>query len=159
VTVIAVSYNGTNWYDCKVYWLTAPDTNICIKALGTVFNPQISIKGKQRVCVGARALLQLVTPPLIGEATYEWYKDDVLCDGVDGPEYDIPLVTFWDAGVYRVLAHDESKSLYESDLFVLEVLPEGSLPAASYAALMILVVTIGSVWAWRSRRHGENRGK
>ena len=79
---------------------------------------------------------------MVGTVTIAWYKDGVVLEGQAGTEYHISNVTPDDAGEYQLLVTDESKGLYESPPFVLEVITEASMPVSSIVALGLLTLVL-----------------
>ncbi len=112
----------------------------------------VTIHGTGRVEDGGRVVLRLTTPPLVGNVTVEWYKDDVLMEGMTALEYVIPIVSMTDAGVYYVIVTDESKTVYQSPPFVLTVLPEGSMPVSGALTVGVLVALLAGLGIRRQRR-------
>ncbi len=113
----------------------------------------VTIHGTGRVEDGGRVVLRLTTPPLVGNVTVEWYKDDVLMEGMTALEYVIPIVSMTDAGVYYVIVTDESKTVYQSPPFVLTVLPEGSMPVSGALTVGVLVALLAGLGIRRQRIH------
>ncbi len=118
--------------------------------------PSVYIIGKPRVTVGSTLVLRASVSSLVGAITYRWSKDNVTIPAGVYSAYSIPEVAYEHAGVYRVQVEDESKALFESPPFVLQVLPEGSLPAVGVAALGVLTALMACAGA---RRVGMRQGK
>ncbi len=109
---------------------------------GNTGSGQALIIGSQKVKEGDAVTLSAFLSYMVGTVTIAWYKDGVALDGQTGPEYHISSATPDDAGEYKLLVTDESKGLYESPLFVLEVLTEADMPVSGLAVLAILALVL-----------------
>lgn len=144
-----ISDTGTSYTDVHASGGTWTNTNVCIKAIAERQDEEegegeppatgVSILGRPRVEVGDPVILSLSLPPLTGEVTVEWYKNDVLLPGVVAYAYYIPSVDYSHAGTYRAVVTDESKAVYESAPFVLQVLEAGSMPSSHWITLIALL--------------------
>ena len=114
--------------------------------------PSVRITGPRRAEVGQSITLVGQWTSLVGELDFEWHKDGSEIIGAEGPEYHIPFADFADAGDYVLFIEDESKALWESDPFTLEVFPEGSLPTGSLLMLGLLAVVITGAGVRHNRR-------
>jgi len=88
---------------------------------------------------------------MVGEVTISWYKDGEAISGATSAEYRIGSVVPDDAGEYRVLVTDQSKGLYESPPFVLEVVSAESMPVSGLAAVSALALVLSWVGIRRFR--------
>lgn len=136
------------------------NANVCIKAFAgerTILppTPTVRIVGRPRVEIGSHAVLKAETAHLVGSVSYEWLKDSVAIPGAIAVEYVITQVDESHAGVYVLRVTDESKGVYESAPFILEVLPEGSLPVSTMLVLMFVTVIflLASTWQMRLPHH------
>jgi hypothetical protein len=73
-----------------------------------------------------------------GEATFQWQKDFVDIPGEIGMSLQLSNVMDADEGVYTLVVTDESKGVYTSAGYTLDVLPEGSVPVAGGFGLALL---------------------
>lgn len=132
------------------------NTNVCIKAIAGYReveppSPSVRIVGNPRAEIGARAELKGAVENMTGSITYAWFKDEAPLPGEMGQQYIIPEVEESHAGSYVLQVTDESKGVYNSPPFVLEVLPEGTLPLSAGALLGILALTAAGIGTLRRR--------
>jgi len=121
---------------------------------GSTGSGQALIIGSQKVKEGDAVTLSAFLSYMVGTVTIAWYKDGVALDGQTGTEYHISSVTPDDAGEYKLLVTDESKGLYESPPFVLEVVAATNMPVSGIVVLGILAAAL----AWAAVR-GNNARK
>lgn len=134
------------------------NTNVCIKAITGVRQnapnlPEVRIMGRPRIEEGKMVILTAYTANMTGTVTYEWYKDDQIIPNANGSQYTILQVDMSHAGVYILKVTDESKGVYQSPPFVLEVLPDGSMPASESRMIIVLalLLTLLTISAIRRR--------
>ena len=136
-----ISGNGNYFEDIQGYYAGG---NVCIKAFAGYIAPPVPtvrIVGSPHAEIGTRVVLSSTVTNMTGTVTYAWFKDGTALPGAIAPEYIIPELEESHAGSYVLEATDESKGIYTSPPFVLEVLPEGALPvsgALQVAALALL---------------------
>lgn len=109
---------------------------------GSTGSGQALIIGSQKVKEGDAVTLSAFLSYMVGTVTIAWYKDGAVLDGQTGTEYHISSATPDDAGEYKLVVTDESKGLYESPPFVLEVLTEADMPVSSLAVLAVLTLML-----------------
>jgi len=129
-----------------------------------VFNLQVESAGAGGVItsdpapgwIQAEEPLTLTGPA--GSATYVWFVDGMLVEnggrisGADTETLVFSPVLVDDAGTYTVAYDDGSKATVESQPFVLEVLPAGSLPLVGLAGMAAVSAALAAFGARRLRR-------
>lgn len=151
---------ATNREEYEAYYQYGPDAYVTYALNPAVYpggtgSGQALILGSQKVKEGDAVTLSAFLSYMVGTVTIAWYKDGAVLDGQTGTEYHISSVTPADAGEYKLLVTDESKGLYESPPFVLEVTAEESMPVSSIVALGLLTFTL----PWLvGRRRKSGRG-
>lgn len=138
---------ATNREEYEAYYQYGPDAYVTYALNPSVFpgstgSGQAIILGSQKVKEGDAVTLSAFLSYMVGTVTIAWYKDGVVLEGQAGTEYHISNVTPDDAGEYHLLVTDESKGLYESPPFVLEVITEASMPVSSIVALGLLTLVL-----------------
>ncbi len=81
---------------------------------------------------------------MLGHLSYEWFFNGQSL-GVYTATLTLTDVTAFNAGAYTVRVYDDSKGVYESEPFVLEVLAEGALPVGAGAGLAVLLAAAGAL--------------
>lgn len=120
---------------------------------GNTGSGEALILGSPQVREGAAVTLRALLSYMTGAVTITWYKDGVPLDGEAGTEYYINSATAADAGEYKILVTDESKGLYESPPFILDVITAADMPVSGIAALGLLALT----FSWFGIRRGKAR--
>ncbi len=84
----------------------------------------------------------------------QWSKDGSELSGENALTLTFPAVTLEDAGSYQLTIADESKGLFTSSPFVLNVIPEGGVPVAGGLGLGILasICALGGATVIRRKR-------
>ena len=101
---------------------------------------------------GSPLTLTAVVPGLVEPATYQWTKDAVpLLDNTSNPNR-IDAVTLDAAGWYGCQVTDGSKTRHDLAPVLIQVFPEGSLPAASPIVLFLTAVGCVAIALVRGRR-------
>ena len=147
---------ATNREEYEAYSAYGPAAYISFALNPTVFPAgggagEVVILGSPTVREGQPATLRVLASYMVGAVTINWYKDSAALGGETGSEYHIPSATPGDAGEYKVLVTDESKGLYESPPFYLEVIDADSLPASSFIAIGVLALAV-SCFVMRRQR-------
>jgi hypothetical protein len=70
-------------------------------------------------------------------AAYQWTKDGVAIDDATSDTYHVDALSTADTGWYTCQLTDSGKYLLTLPAVHIEVFPQGSLPAAGYAALFL----------------------
>lgn len=154
-----ISTNGTYFEDALNYY---PNTNVCIKAFAGYVappEPEVYITGSPHVEIGSRVTLTGVVLNIEGDKTYAWLKDSVVIPGAQALEYVIPEVEMSHAGSYVFRVTDASSHQYSSSPFVLEVLPEGSVPVTSALSIAVLTLLMAGLGTLRGKRFVANRNR
>ena len=151
-----LSDNGSYFEDITTLGDDYASANVCIKAIAgnrevTPPTPSVQIAGRPRVELGDPVTLNAVGANLVGAVTYAWFKDDAPLPGAVAPQYVIPEADYTHAGSYVVEVTDESKGIYRSDPFVLEVLAVGSLPLSNVLGVITLALLATGVFVLRRR--------
>jgi len=107
-------------------------------------NPGVIITGPDAVEVDNMVTLHASITDMTGPFSYQWSLNGTPIIGANAAEYLIPAAQYSDAGTYTVSVTDGSTNTYNSPDFVLEVLPQGSLPLSSavLTTLMFLIIAI-----------------
>lgn len=111
--------------------------------------PSGTIKVEEGGTIDLKVVVKDLTPPI----SYQWtHNGDDL--GVNTANLVIRNVTTADAGNYQCIVTDASKAIYASEIVVVQVLAEGTIPVATGIGLAIItgVCTLGGVMALRRRR-------
>ena len=116
--------------------------------------PSVRIVGRPRVEVGELALLTAQTTGMQGLVSYAWTKDGIPLAATSA-EYVIAEVDYDHAGLYIVTVEDQSKAVYTSEPFMLEVLPFGSLPVSSLFTMVIAAVALSGLGAAHQKYHNR----
>jgi|GEM_PF-795527 len=146
----------TNRQEYEAYYSYGPDAYVSFALNPSVFpngtgSGEVTILGRPRVKEGEEVVLQALLSYMVGEVTISWYKDGEAISGATSAEYRIGSVVPDDAGEYRVLVTDQSKGLYESPPFVLEVVSAESMPVSGLAAVSALALVLSWVGIRRFR--------
>jgi len=138
---------ATNREEYEAYFQYGPDAYVTYALNPAVYpggtgSGQALILGSQKVKEGDAVTLSAFLSYMVGTVTIVWYKDGAVLDGQTGTEYHISSVTPADAGEYKLLVTDESKGLYESPPFLLEVVTSTSMPVSGAVVLGILAAAL-----------------
>lgn len=149
-----LSDNGTYFDDITTLGDDYVNANVCIKAIAgsrevTPPTPSVNISGRPKVELGDSVTLTAVGANLMGTVTYAWFKDDAPLAGAVAPQYVITEADYTHSGSYVVEATDQSKGIYRSDPFVLEVLAVGSLPLSNALVVIALVLLVSGAFTLR----------
>lgn len=107
--------------------------------------PRAVIYGmSSRVWEGSTVTLRAGGEGFSGYLSYEWFFNGEPL-GVYTSTLTLTDVTAFNAGAYTVRVYDDSKGVYESEPFVLEVLAEGALPVGAGAGLAVLLAAAGAL--------------
>ena len=141
-----ISYSGEDY----------ENTNVCIKAIAgireiTPPTPSVRIVGDPQAEIGTRVELKGAVENMTGTITYAWFKDEAPLSGQAGQQYIISSVEESHAGSYVLQVTDESKGIYTSPPFILEVLPAGTLPLSAVSILGALALVASGVGTLRRR--------
>lgn len=147
---------ATNREEYEAYYQYGPDAYVTYALNPAVFpgntgSGQALILGSQKVKEGDAVTLSAFLSYMVGTVTIAWYKDGVVLEGQTSTEYHISSVTPEDAGEYKLLVTDESKGLYESPPFLLEVIAEASMPVSSIVTLGLLTLVLPWLGGWRRK--------
>jgi len=119
-------------------------------------DPGVIITGLSPVEENDEVILRATLTDMTGPFAYQWSLDGSPLIGATDAEYVIPAAQISDGGAYTVMVTDGSATDYTSPDFILQVVPEGSLPASSLSViscLMLLVIASGALCVSR-RRYG-----
>jgi len=109
--------------------------------------------GRIKVEEGGTIDLKVVVKDPVPPVTYQWTKngEDL---GVDSPNLIIRNVTTADAGNYQCVVTDGSKGMYASDVVIVEIVAEGTIPVATGIGLAVItaICSLGGVMALRRRK-------
>lgn len=120
---------------------------------GEVLPPGVTLIGRPNVEVGNSTTLRAFVTSIEGAVSYQWYKNGIPIPGATGEEYMLSNASSEDSGMYRVVVQAGADS-YQSQLFPLNVVAEGSLPAGSLSVICILLAVLGAAGASRACRRG-----
>lgn len=111
--------------------------------------PSGTIKVEEGGTIDLKVVVKDPVPPV----SYAWTHNGDPC-GEDSPNLVIRNVTTADAGNYQCVVTDGSKGMYASEVVVVQVVPEGTIPVATGIGLAVItaVCSIGGVMALRKRR-------
>lgn len=154
----------TNHQEYEAYYSYGPDAYVSFALNPSVFpngtgSGEVTILGRPKVKEGDQVTLQALLSYMVGEVTIGWYKDGEVISGATGAEYRIDSVVPEDAGEYRVLVTDQSKGLYESPPFVLEVVSAESMPVSGLAAVVVFALVLSWVGIRQCRPFRVQRPK
>ena len=146
------------------YYSYGPDAYVSFALNPSVFpngtgSGEVTILGRPKVKEGDQVTLQALLSYMVGEVTIGWYKDGEVISGATGAEYRIDSVVPEDAGEYRVLVTDQSKGLYESPPFVLQVVSAESMPVSGLAAVVVFALVLSWVGIRQCRPFRVQRPK
>ena len=114
--------------------------------------PYIEVSRKGWFEAGQSVTLTAVAPGMTGKGAYQWSKDGVpIPDATDNP-YHIDSLTEADTGWYGCQITSAAKEVLTPQPVLIQVFPQGSLPAAGYAALILTAAACVLVGVLR-RRH------
>jgi hypothetical protein len=88
--------------------------------------------------VGDALSLRCAVLGATGNVGFQWSKNGTPIGGATSATYAIASLALTDSGTYKIVATDQSKASIEATA-VVNVYPEGSLPAANYVSLAVLL--------------------
>lgn len=145
---------ASNREEYDAYHAFGPDTYISFALNPTVFPSgsgpgEVLILGSPKVREGQPVTLRLLLSYMVGEVNITWFRNGSALQDISGTEYHIAAATADDAGEYIVLVTDESKALYESPPFVLEVITADSMPISGVLLIVALMAALAGIGMWR----------
>ena len=114
--------------------------------------PYIQVSRNGWLEAGQAVTLAAVTPGLTGKGAYQWSKDGVPIPAATDNPYHIDSLTEADSGWYGCQITSDTKDVLTPQPVHIQVFPEGSLPAAGYAALILTAAACVLLGVLR-RRH------
>jgi hypothetical protein len=112
----------------------------------------LTIIGSRYAALGAHVILRVGgLPALVGNVTYEWYRDGALIPGAVTDTYEIASAGYEHSGTYHVMVTDESKGIFMSSPFVL-IVTDSPLPAANLIMLGMLTLVLTGLGAKNIRK-------
>lgn len=104
--------------------------------------PKVSLRGASRVEKNGYTVLRVTVEANKGPLTVYWYLNGMLVQSGPETEYVIPYASDLDAGTYHAIVMIGDGAYYRSQELRVRVLPEGSLPALSPSALLLLALLL-----------------
>jgi len=110
-------------------------------------DPSITIIGSRYAALGTHVILRVGgLPALVGNVTYEWYRNNALIPSTATNTYEIASAGYEHSGTYHVMVTDESKGIFMSSPFEL-IVTDSPLPAANLMLLGMLVIVLTGLGA------------